>query len=273
MRVDAFDFDLPAECIALRPAHPRDTARLLVVRPGLAPPGRLADARVGDLPGLLRPGDALVVNDTRVLPGRLSGVRRRGAASARIEATLHKREGSDTWRAFVRPAKKLVVGETVVFEAADGRARLVAKVVEKNEGELLFRFEAAGAALDEAIQSVGTMPLPPYIAARRDQDADDSADYQTMFAREPGAVAAPTAGLHFTPDLLDRLAAAGVALHRVTLHVGAGTFLPVKAEEDRGPCHACRMGRDRPRHGRGAQRGAPLGRPRRCGRHDLAAHP
>ncbi len=235
MRVDLFDFDLPDERIALRPAEPRDSARLLVVRPQDGP--ALVDAQVRDLAHLLRPGDALVVNDTRVIPARLKGVRVRGEAVARIEATLHKREGQDRWRAFVRPAKKLQVGERIRFGQADESAAcllgaLDAEVLEKGEeGEVLLGFAFAGAALDEAIARVGEMPLPPYIASKRAQDAHDSADYQTLFANEPGAVAAPTAGLHYTPGLVAALEARGVAIVKVTLHVGAGTFLPVKADD------------------------------------------
>ncbi len=226
MRVDAFDFDLPAGSIALHPADPRDAARLLVVRPG-APP--FEDAQVAALPDLLRPGDVLVVNDTRVIPARLSGTRVRGNVAARIEATLHKRESGDLWRAFVRPAKKLEAGETVRF------GTLEAAVEGKREGgEVLLRFDRSGQELDEAVAAVGTMPLPPYIAAKRPVEAGDDASYQTMFARDPGAVAAPTAGLHFTPDLIAALAERGVAVQRVTLHVGAGTFLPVKAADTDG---------------------------------------
>jgi S-adenosylmethionine:tRNA ribosyltransferase-isomerase len=233
MRVDLFDFDLPEDRIALRPAEPRDAARLLVV----GRDGPFGDRALRDLPGLLRPGDALVVNDTRVIPARLEGVRVRGEAVARIEATLHKREGEDSWRAFVRPAKKLNVGERIRFgETSESMACLLAaldaEVIEKGEGgEVLLRFAFAGAALDEAIARLGRMPLPPYIAHRRAGDEADARDYQTIFANEAGAVAAPTAGLHFTPDLIARVEAAGARLHRVTLHVGAGTFLPVKADD------------------------------------------
>jgi len=227
VRVDLFDFDLPPERIALKPASPRDAARMLVV----APDGGLDDARVFDLPRLLKPGDALVVNDTRVIAARLSGVRVRGEAAAHIEATLIKRVDASRWRALARPAKKLKVGERVRFGdcAADG---LDAEVEDKGEaGEVLFAFALSGAALDEAIDRLGEIPLPPYIAARRAPDDADRRDYQTVFAAEPGAVAAPTAGLHFTPELLEHIAAVGVKLHRVTLHVGAGTFLPVKADD------------------------------------------
>ena len=229
MRVDLFDFELPPERIALRPAEPREAARLLDVGPG----GSLADRTVADLPNLLRPGDALVVNDTRVIPARLSGQRRRGGVEARIDATLHKREGADLWRAFVRPAKKLAVGEAVAFgTVADP---LEATCLEHaGEGEAVLRFSCAGADLDAALERHGALPLPPYIAGKRPPDARDQADYQTMFAREPGAVAAPTASLHFTPQLVAAIEARGVAVRRLTLHVGAGTFLPVKTDDTDG---------------------------------------
>ncbi len=231
MRVDLFDFDLPQERIALRPAEPRDSARMLVVRPNA-----LEDRIVSDLPEYLRAGDALVVNDTRVIPARLNGVRVRGDAVARVEATLVKREGSNLWRALAKPAKRLAPGDRIRFgEASESMACLLAALdadgVERNEGEVLLSFHLDGAALDEAIERLGQMPLPPYIAARRADDESDARDYQTMFAREPGAVAAPTAGLHFTPELIAAIEAKGVAIHRVTLHVGAGTFLPVKADD------------------------------------------
>ena len=230
MQTSLFDFTLPPDRIALRPASPRDSARMLVAG------DTLEDRVIRDLPSLLAPGDALVVNDTRVIPARLSGTRTRGEARAHIDATLHKREGADLWRAFVRPAKKLLAGERIRFghpaDTACHLATLDAEVVEKGEaGEVLLRFEFSGPMLDEALERVGMMPLPPYIAARRAEDASDAADYQTLFAQQPGAVAAPTAGLHFTPALLAAIEARGVSVHRVTLHVGAGTFLPVKAED------------------------------------------
>lgn len=235
MDVDLFDFDLPEDRIALRPASPRDSARLLVVKPGAPEP--LDDRIIRDLPLLLQPGDALVLNDTRVIPSRLRGRRWRGEDSARIEIMLHKREGADSWLAFARPAKKLSLGETVVFdnEGASNAcelARLQAEVVAKSEGgEVGLRFNLTGAYLDEAIGRLGELPLPPYIAGRRPADAADAADYQTAYARHEGAVAAPTAGLHFTPELFAALEARGVSRHFVTLHVGAGTFLPVKAQD------------------------------------------
>ena len=201
--------------------------------------GALADAHVCDLPDFLRPGDALVVNDTRVIAARLDGIRVRGDAAASIEATLMKRVDDCRWRALVRPAKKLKLGERIRFgETSESMACLLAsldaEVEEKGKaGEALLRFEFAGAALDDAIERLGAAPLPPYIAARRAPEDRDRIDYQTMFASEAGAVAAPTAGLHFTPALVDRIAARGVALFRVTLHVGAGTFLPIKVEDTR----------------------------------------
>lgn len=228
MRVDQFDFDLPNERIALRPARPRDAARMLVVRPGAEQ--ILTDAGVGDLPMLLEPGDALVFNDTRVIPAQLEGTRLRGDISAGIGATLHLRSGPDRWKAFVRPAKKLQVGDTVLFEGFE--TRLTAEVADKADGgEVLLVFDRSGADLDAAIAGVGHIPLPPYIAQKRGEDEQDREDYQTIFAARDGAVAAPTAGLHFTPSLLAALEAQGIEQHRVTLHVGAGTFLPVKAED------------------------------------------
>jgi len=229
MRVDEFDFELPIERIALRPAEPRNSAQLLVVLANRH--NSIIDSSIGALPTYLRPNDCLVVNDTRVLPARLMGSRHRGDAVARIEATLHKREDEQSWRAFVRPAKKLAVGETVRFRGKKGGPELLADIIEKGEaGEILFRFPVAGADLDAAIREVGVMPLPPYIAAKRAEDAQDERDYQTMFADRTGAVAAPTAGLHFTPELLKAIQSAGVSIGQVTLHVGAGTFLPVKVD-------------------------------------------
>jgi S-adenosylmethionine:tRNA ribosyltransferase-isomerase len=237
MRTELFDFDLPPERIALRPITPRDAARLLVVRPGGAP--EFTDAGVRDLPSLLRPGDALVVNDTKVIAARLRGRRiGRSKAEPAIEATLHKRLDGSRWRAFVRPAKRLAAGDVVRF-GDEGKVcflgQLDATVEEKGEGgeggEATLAFAFHGPVLDQAIEERGDMPLPPYIASRRAPDERDRADYQTMFAREEGSVAAPTAGLHFTDKLLSALTARGIGLHRVTLHVGAGTFLPVRADD------------------------------------------
>ncbi|PZQ79590.1 MAG: tRNA preQ1(34) S-adenosylmethionine ribosyltransferase-isomerase QueA, partial [Ancylobacter novellus] len=209
MRVDLFDFELPPEAIALRPVSPRDAARLLVVRPGAAT--ELTDAHVRDLPELLLPGDALVVNDTRVVPARLDGIRRRTTSQGegvQVEAMLHKRIGPDTWLALARPGKRLAPGDTIEFAPPQGAQRLIAALEEKGEGgEVTLRFALSGPELDAAIAAIGHIPLPPYIAAKRPDDAQDRADYQTMFASHEGSVAAPTAGLHFTPELIARLEA------------------------------------------------------------------
>ena len=232
MRVDDFNFELPPQSIALRPASKRETARLLVVRSGL---GEFEDRYIADLPHLLQPGDVVVVNDTKVIPARLSGFRERGAARANIDVTLHKRESADQWLAFVRPAKKLEIGERIHFTSKHANVQsLNARVESKGEGgEVLLRFSATGAELDALIVHFGEMPLPPYIAAKRGEDEQDKKDYQTIFADRSGAVAAPTAGLHFTPSLIEQLRGRGIELVRVTLHVGAGTFLPVKVEDTR----------------------------------------
>ena len=217
MRVDLFDFDLPPDRIALRPANPRDSAKLLLVAGE-----RTEDRLVSDLPSLLRAGDMLVFNDTRVIPAQLEG--RRG--EARIGATLHKREGPRAWRAFVRNAKRVRDGDRIDFGS-----EVTAVAGERGEdGSLLLRFEG-DQPVELLLERAGRMPLPPYIAAKRGADARDAQDYQTMFAREKGAVAAPTAALHFTPELMNALQDAGISNERLTLHVGAGTFLPVKAED------------------------------------------
>ena len=234
MRTDLFDFDLPPDRIAIRPVVPRDAARLLVVRPG----GGLEDSLVRDLPDLLNPGDALVVNDTKVIAARLIGRRLGRDTQPRIEATLTQRLDGSRWRAFVKPAKKLSPGDTVRF-GDEGRVcfldQLDATVESKGEGgEVTFSFAFHGPILDQAIAERGDMPLPPYIASKRDPDQYDRVDYQTLFALEEGSVAAPTAGLHFTKTLLMRLAAKRVELHKLTLHVGPGTFLPVRAEDTAG---------------------------------------
>lgn len=288
MKTADFDFDLPDERIALRPAEPRDSARLLVVRDGA-----LSDHVIRDLPDFLRPGDALVFNDTRVIPARLSGVRQRigtggETLTVAVEATLHHRDAPDVWSAFMKPGKRLKAGDRIRFSAplplegegaggwgegspppatlqdSDGVSatdddapastplnpplrgeglgtsadsacllgRLDATVVDKDEdGLITLRFDLSGPFLDEAIRDVGVMPLPPYIAAKRAEDDRDRRDYQTMFAHWDGSVAAPTAGLHFTPALMAAIEAKGVSTHAVTLHVGAGTFLPVKADD------------------------------------------
>jgi S-adenosylmethionine:tRNA ribosyltransferase-isomerase len=220
MRVDLFDFELPPERIALRPARPRDSARLLLVDGD-----ELSDRYMLDLPGLLQPGDVLVFNDTKVVPAQLEG--RRGDAS--IGATLHKREGPREWQAFLRNAKRARVGDTIEF--GEGVAAAVAE--KADDGSALLHFEGEE-PVELLLERAGRMPLPPYIASRRAADEQDRADYQTMFAREQGAVAAPTAALHFTPRLLEALDARGVHRETLTLHVGAGTFLPVKADDTGG---------------------------------------
>jgi S-adenosylmethionine:tRNA ribosyltransferase-isomerase len=233
MRTDLFDFELPPERIALRPVEPRDKARLLVVRPGSAQ--EFEDRIVADLPALLGPGDQVVVNDTKVIAASLTGRRVSRTGEPRIEATLIKRLDGSRWRALAKPVRKLAVGDLVRF-GEEGKvcflSELDAPSEEKGEGgEITLSFAFHGPVLDQAIAERGEMPLPPYIASRRPPDAQDRTDYQTLFAHEEGAVAAPTAGLHFTPSLLASLRARGIGLHTVTLHVGAGTFLPVKADD------------------------------------------
>ena len=225
MRLSEFDFDLPEALIATRPASPRSAARLLVAgRAGTC------DAHVFDLPSFLRPGDRLVLNNTKVIPARLTGLRRRvgaeGESAARIEITLLEPRPDGGWAVLAKPARKIRDGEEIDF--GEG---FVARVLGRGEGQLFVEFSLAGAEFDAALERAGAMPLPPYIAARRPADARDRTDYQTVFARRPGAVAAPTASLHFDPPLLGRIAAMGVGLTEVTLHVGAGTFLPVKVDD------------------------------------------
>ncbi len=231
MRTDLFDFELPAASIALRPASPRDSARMLVLQPGAG----LRDQTVADLPQLLQPGDQLVVNDTKVIAAQLTGRRIGRDTEPKIEATLIKRLDGSRWQALVKPAKKLAPGDIVRF-GNEGKVCLLghldAQVEHKGEdGEITLSFSFHGPALDQAIADLGAPPLPPYIASKRTPDERDVADYQTMFAANEGAVAAPTAGLHFTPALEAALRERGVDIHRVTLHVGAGTFLPVKVED------------------------------------------
>ncbi|MHC1950693.1 tRNA preQ1(34) S-adenosylmethionine ribosyltransferase-isomerase QueA [Bradyrhizobium sp. UFLA06-06] len=231
MRTDLFDFELPPESIALRPASPRDAARMLVVHPD----GVLRDAAIADLPQWLEPGDQVVVNDTKVIAAQLKGRRIGRDTEPKIEATLIKRLDGSRWQALVKPAKKLSPGDTIRF-GNEGRVCLLgnldAEVEAKGqEGEVTLSFSFHGPVLDQAIADVGATPLPPYIASKRTPDDQDVSDYQTMFAANEGAVAAPTAGLHFTPALEAALKNRGVELHRLTLHVGAGTFLPVKTEE------------------------------------------
>ena len=231
MRTDLFDFELPADSIALRPASPRDSARMLVVHPDSV----LRDRVVTDLPLWLEPGDQLVVNDTKVISAQLKGRRIGRDTEPKIEATLIKRLDGSRWQALVKPAKKLVAGDVVRF-GNEGRVCLLgqldAQVEHKREdGEITLSFSFHGPALDQAIGDLGAPPLPSYIASKRTPDERDVADYQTMFAINEGAVAAPTAGLHFTPALEAALRERGIGIHRITLHVGAGTFLPVKAED------------------------------------------
>jgi S-adenosylmethionine:tRNA ribosyltransferase-isomerase len=237
MRTDLFDFALPEDRIALRPVSPRDSARLLVVRPGHL--AVLEDRTMRDLPGLLQSGDTIVVNDTKVFPASLYGRRLPRTEGAdrepAIAATLTKRLDGSRWNALVRPAKRLAVGDIVRF-GSEGKVcfldQLDATVEAKGQGgEVTFAFAFHGAVLDQALAERGDMPLPPYIASRRGVDDSDRGDYQTMFAREEGSVAAPTAGLHFTEALVADLQARGIDVRRVTLHVGPGTFLPVKAED------------------------------------------
>lgn len=234
MRTDLFDFELPEGNIALRPVSPRDAARMLVVRPTQP----LTDSTVSDLPLFLQPGDQLVVNDTKVIPAQLTGRRIGRETEPKIEATLIKRLDGSRWQALVKPAKKLTAGDAIRF-GNEGRVCLLgnldAEVESKDEnGEVTLAFSFHGPILDQAIADVGAPPLPPYIASRRTPDERDAADYQTMFAVSEGAVAAPTAGLHFTPALEAALQDRGIGMNRVTLHVGAGTFLPVKADDTAG---------------------------------------
>ena len=225
MKLTDFDFDLPDELIATRPAKPRSSARLLVSNGD-----GLHDGHVFDLPQWLRPGDRLVLNNTKVIPARLSGVRRRrsaqGLVEARIEVTLLEPRADGAWSALVKPLRKLADGEDVVFSD-----QLSATCEGRSEGQAALRFNLTGDDFDAALAQVGAMPLPPYIAAKRGADAQDKDDYQTVWAKTPGAVAAPTASLHFDMPLLQALAARGVDMTYVTLHVGAGTFLPVKVED------------------------------------------
>jgi S-adenosylmethionine:tRNA ribosyltransferase-isomerase len=233
MRVAEFDFDLPESLIALRPAQPRDSARLLVVRPGHAP----EDRRVSDLPALLAPGDMLVLNDTKVIPAAFAGVRAPRAASPlerpqpllgpKVGINLHRQVGRNAWLAFAKGAKKLEAGDRLTLNG-----EIACRVAEKrDDGEVLLAFELEDRELDAAIAQYGTMPLPPYIAAKRKPDERDRTDYQTLMAEKDGSVAAPTAGLHFTPALFDALDRRGIGRETVTLHVGAGTFLPMKVDD------------------------------------------
>src|ERR1700712_1347299 len=234
MRTDLFDFELPAANIALRPASPRDSARMLVVESN----GTLQDSVVAELPKLLRAGDQLVVNDTKVISAQLTGRRIGRETEPKIDATLIKRLDGSRWQALVKPAKKLAQGDTVRF-GNEGRVCLLghldAQVEHKgDDGEITLSFSFHGPTLDQAIADLGSPPLPPYIASKRAPEKQDAADSQTMFPAQEGAVAAPTAGLHFTPALEAALRARGVGIHKITLHVGAGTFLPVKVDDTGG---------------------------------------
>jgi S-adenosylmethionine:tRNA ribosyltransferase-isomerase len=223
MRTDLFDFELPESQIALSPVEPRDASRMLVIRPNT----NLVDGYARNLADWLQPGDALVVNDTRVIPAALDGRRTRGDTIASVAFNLTKRVDPSRWNAFARPAKRLIVGDRVMFGGALS-ATVSAKL---DAGEVELSFDCSGPDLDRVIAQVGQMPLPPYIALKRPASAADVASYQTIYATHDGAVAAPTAGLHFTTELFAALSAKGVSRHTVTLHVGAGTFLPVKADD------------------------------------------
>lgn len=227
MRVDLFDFELPEEAIALRPAVPRDAAKMLVVGEALS------DFQVRDLADILREGDALVFNDTKVIPTQLAGVRVRDGVTAQVHATLHTRLESDRWLCFVKGAKKLKPKDRIRFGVGETQCgSLDCTVIAKHEnGDVELQFDLSGAQFDTKLVQIGSMPLPPYIAGKRGTDEQDMSDYQTMYAKEDGAVAAPTAGLHFTPELMAKLDERGISKHFVTLHVGPGTFLPMKADD------------------------------------------
>ena len=232
MRVDLFDFDLPEALIALRPSQPREAARLLHV----PTQSGFTDRQIADLPDLLRAGDAVVVNVTKVIPARLVGRRMRAndenkdiTGGAKIEVTLTERLGPTDWQCFLKPAKRVGVNDALIFGSDKEQVR--ASVTQRHEGMATLSFNLAADAMEPTLARLGTMPLPPYIAARRAPDAQDNTDYQTVFAKTEGAIAAPTAGLHFTPELIEAIKAKGVCVHEVTLHVGPGTFLPVKVDD------------------------------------------
>jgi len=226
MLVSDFDFDLPEDRIALRPAEPRESARLLRV----SQTDDLTDSHIGDIGDFLRAGDLLVVNDTRVLPTQLDGQRLRGDSVVNIEATLVKSTGAAQWQAFLKPGRKVKPGDGLLFKSDEVELNAVVSAKDDN-GLYTLDFRHGPQELLERLHVVGGMPLPPYIRSKRHEDERDKSDYQTIFARDEGSVAAPTAGLHFTPALLEKLTAKGVAIERITLHVGAGTFLPVKVED------------------------------------------
>lgn len=227
MLVSDFDFHLPDDRIALRPAQPREAARLLRVDGA----GALTDATVGDIGRFLRPGDLLVVNDTKVLPTQLHGIRRRDGADVAVEATLIKATGPSQWQGFLKPGRKVRLGDNLHF-GSDSDFELQATVCDKTEdGRYTLEFHHSPQEMMERLHVIGAMPLPPYIRSKRREDDQDKTDYQTIFAKDEGSVAAPTAGLHFTSDLLELLQTQGIGVERITLHVGAGTFLPVKVED------------------------------------------
>ncbi|ESQ76464.1 tRNA preQ1(34) S-adenosylmethionine ribosyltransferase-isomerase QueA [Asticcacaulis sp. AC402] len=228
MLVSDFDFDLPDDRIALRPAEPRESARLLRVDAA----GNLSDAHIGDIGRFLRPGDLLVVNDTRVLPVQLHGFRRRDGSDVSVEATLIKATGGSQWQAFLKPGRKVRIGDSLLFRSDFSTVELQATVAGKeDDGLYALNFLHVPADLLERLHIIGAMPLPPYIRSKRLEDDQDKRDYQTIFANQEGSVAAPTAGLHFTSSLLEQLQSDGIAIERITLHVGAGTFLPVKVDD------------------------------------------
>ena len=235
MRVDLFDFDLPDALIALRPSQPREAARLLHVPKAGIGDAPFNDRHIADLPQLLKAGDAVVVNVTKVIPARLVGRRMRageidtGDNGAKVEVTLTERLGPTEWQCFLKPAKRVAIGDTLIFE--NGQSRVIGRCHHARAGRGILVIRACAGRDGASLAMLGTMPLPPYIAARRAPDAQDNKDYQTVFAKTEGAVASPTAGLHFTPELIDKLKGKGVSLFEVTLHVGPGTFLPVKAED------------------------------------------
>jgi len=226
MLVDQFNFDLPEDRIALRPMRPRDAARMLIV----SPDNQFLDKQVLDLPFLLRPGDALVINNTKVIHARLKGERFRNGVKAAIEATLIEKLNEQSWIALIKPAKKLQVGDIVKFYS--DRISIEAKVENKEDGgQVTLIFDHTSNDLDKIIELIGAPPLPPYIAGKRPADKQDELDYQTYFASKPGAIAAPTAGLHFTKELINKLLQSDIKIFSITLHVGAGTFVPVKVED------------------------------------------
>ena len=227
MRVDTFDFYLPAEKIALRPASPRDSAKLLVVDPNRS--NKFNDAGILDLPNYLSEGDAIVFNNTKVIPAELHGIRDRGGNKVAIKLNLIKRKDKATWICLAKPAKRLKNGDNLLF--SKGKTEVYARVVNRIGGEIEIEFDETGMELDRIIHTIGNIPLPPYISSRRENDKNDDFDYQTMFAKYEGAVAAPTASLHFTERLIQSLKIRNISMHFLTLHVGAGTFLPVSVED------------------------------------------